>query len=81
MKKKLAPGDWFVRCDRTGFKVPASETRREWNGQIVWEGVYEPRHPQDFVRGVRDDQTVPFARPVNTEDTFLSTNEVTKDDL
>ena len=23
-----------------------------------------PRHPQDFVEGVADDQTVPIARPV-----------------
>ncbi len=81
MKKKLAPGDWYVSCDKTGFKVPASETRKEWNGLIVWEQVYEARHPQDFVRGVRDDQTVPFARPVNTADNFVAVNEVQPEDL
>ena len=76
----LAPGDWHCVCDRTGFRVPASQTRREWNGLQVWEKVYETRQPQDYVRGVRDDQSVPFARPVS-EPSFLGTNEVQPEDL
>lgn len=81
MRTTLTPGDYFVRCDRTGFKVPASECVREWDGKIVWREVYEPRHPQDFVRGVREDNSLPFARPVSGADRFLGTNEVTSDDL
>ena len=41
----------------------ASRTRKEWNGLIVLDRFWEPRHPQDFVKGVKDDQTVPEARP------------------
>lgn len=56
-------GDWDVIDDRTGFKVKASETVREWTGlRVHWTQV-DPRHPQDFVRGVPDRQKVPFTRP------------------
>ena len=75
-----AHGDFNRICDRTGFKVKASRTRMEWNGLIVRVEDWEPRHPQDFVRGRRDRQAVRNARPEQT-DTFLATNEVTADDL
>lgn len=35
----------------------------EWNGLRVHRRHWEPRHPQDFVRGVADEQSVPNARP------------------
>lgn len=38
-------------CDRTGFRVPAGELAKEWNGAMVRRQSWEPRHPQDFVRG------------------------------
>ena len=41
---------------------------------------YEPRQPQDFVRGVKDEQAVPEPRP-DPPDYFLEDNEVTADDL
>ncbi|MCF4166336.1 hypothetical protein L2U69_11830 [Zavarzinia compransoris] len=74
------PGDHWVICDRTGFKVRASETRKEWNGLRVWNKVWEPRHPQDFVRGRADDQAVRDARP-RQEDVFLSPGDVTPENL
>ena len=73
-------GDHNVICDRSGFKVKASQTRMEWNGLRVRIEDWEPRHPQDFVRGRADRQTVADARPEPT-DVFLETNEVTADDL
>jgi hypothetical protein len=57
------PGSFYRNDDRTGFKTPAENTVKEWTGRIVRNKSYEPRHPQDFVRGVRDDQSVPDARP------------------
>lgn len=44
-------------CDRCGYKVHLSELRREWNGLMTCFGgttnnCWEPRNPQDFVRGV-----------------------------
>lgn len=48
----------------------AERTRKEWTGRIVRDQSWEPRQPQDLVRGVIDDQSVPEARPRQT-DVFL----------
>lgn len=57
------PGGFYRICDRTGFAVRAGRTRKQWNNIIVREQSFEERQPQDFVRGRRDDQTVPEPRP------------------
>lgn len=57
------PGTFYRIDDRSGFKVRSYHTKKEWNGLIVREQSWEPRQPQDLVRGVPDDQTVPEARP------------------
>ena len=62
-RQKLRHGDFWRICDRTGFRVPASQTVREWNGLIVRSGVSEARHPQDFVRAKRENMRVPDPRP------------------
>ena len=73
-------GDFNRICDRSGFKVKASETKEEWNGLIVREEDFETRHPQDFVRGKRDLQSVPKARP-DPPPNYIATNAVSPDDL
>lgn len=80
MANNYRPGDWFVICDRSGFKVRASECRKTWDGLFVHKSHFEPRHPQDFVRGIRDSQRVPISRP-RGEDRFLTTNQVQPEDL
>lgn len=75
-----SPGDYNVICDRTGQKKKASQCRMEWNGLFVRNESWEPRHPQDKIRGVIDDQRVPISRP-GGEDVFLGSNEVIADDL
>lgn len=77
-KNSFRSGDHFVQCDRSGFKVRVSTTKKEWHGRIVREVDFETRHPQDFVKGRRDRQNPPFAIPEPTDD-FLTANEVTKD--
>lgn len=57
------PGSFYRISDRTGFATRAEYTQMEWTGLIVERQVWEIRQPQDFVRGVNDDQTVPYARP------------------
>lgn len=55
----------FLRSDdRSGFTRRAEDTKAEWNELIVGKDLWEARQPQDFVRGVPDDQTVPSPRPV-----------------
>lgn len=60
-------GDYYRICDRTGYKVRARKTKREWTGNIVREQSFELRQPQDFVRGRKDPQTVPLPRPRQTD--------------
>lgn len=57
-------GSFYRTDDRTGFPQRAENTRKEWTGSIVDERVWEARQPQDLVRGVQDQQSVPEARPL-----------------
>lgn len=72
-RQAYVPGDHLVVCDRTGFRVLASEARKEWTGAIVRGRSWEPRHPQDFVRAKADQQAVTNARPM-AADRFLTTS-------
>lgn len=74
------PGDFNRICDITGFKVKASDTREQWDGLIVRKESWDFRHPQDFVKGKRDKQSVSRARPEGV-DQFLDPTDVTPDDL
>ena len=62
-----APGDYYVLDDISGFKVRHSRVRKIPGGQtgglLVDTKRWETQHPQDFVRGIVDDQRVPEARP------------------
>jgi len=49
--------------DRSGFVFPANEVVRQWDGLLVHKDEEEPRHPQEFVRGVVDDYAVRNPRP------------------
>ncbi len=63
IRNRHRPGDYLVVCDRTGVVRYRSQMRYEWNGLLVTKEAWEPRHPQDFVHAVPDDQSVPDARP------------------
>lgn len=64
------PGNFWRICEVCGFKYRASQTARRWDNLIVCDADFEERHPQDFVRGRKDNQTVPDARP-EPVDAFL----------
>lgn len=60
-------GKWLVICDRCGFKRMSDEVIKTWDNLIVCKptiktGCYETRHPQDFVRAVKEDPSVPYTR-------------------
>lgn len=75
------PGDWRANCDRCGGKYYASELRQEWTGlRVCAAHCWEPRHPQDMVRGVKDKQTPPWTRPA-PEPVYLAVGDVTADEL
>ena len=80
-------GQWNVICDRCGFQYKARQLRAEWTGLRVCCGAgtsdcWEPRHPQEFVRGKADRQMPPWTRP-GGEDRFVGDDvpEITQDDL
>lgn len=62
----LALGDWDAMCAYCGRKRKASEMKRD--GEFAM-GLYccpehaDIRHPQDFVRAIKDDMHVPWAQP------------------
>lgn len=61
------PGDYWMVCDRCGFDYRQSEMRQTWDGLWVCQKDWEPRHPQDFVKGIPDHQEVPVARPAESQ--------------
>jgi hypothetical protein len=61
----LRLGDYNAVCYSCGKKCKAGNMRRHWQGFFVCErpGCWEPRQPQDFVRGTADIQTPPWTQP------------------
>jgi hypothetical protein len=50
MTDGFRPGDYYVRCDRSGQKRLRSECVRQWDGLIVAREYAESRHPLDLQR-------------------------------
>jgi hypothetical protein len=63
-------GDWAAICDSCGRKLKGSDLRQRWDGLKVCSADWEPRQPQDFVRGVADYQAPPWTRP-EAQDLFV----------
>ena len=58
------PGKWLCICQRCGSKFLNDEVEKEWTGLLVCKKrCLDMRHPQDFVRSVPDDQSVPYTSP------------------
>jgi len=64
-------GDWDAMCDVCGRKFKASKLKMRWDGIMACPQDWEPRQPQDFVRGVPDPLLVPWVRDEAT-DTFIA---------
>ena len=67
----LLLGDWNATCFECGMKFKASTLKKHWQGYWVCAKHWEPRHPQDFVKGVADNQSAPWVQPMPT-DAFVS---------
>lgn len=56
-------GSHAAICDRCGFKRKSDDLRKEWTGLMVCKDTcWEARHPQDFLRGKKDDSSVEWTR-------------------
>lgn len=69
----FAAGLWNFICQRCGEKYKSSMMRMEWTGLRVCDRCWEPRHPQDLIRPIKDDQGVPWSNP-QTPPIFVSPN-------
>ena len=63
-------GAWKAICDVCGREYKSYQLTMRWDGLMVCQGDWEPRHPQDFVRGVADKIAPPWTRP-EPEDYFI----------
>jgi hypothetical protein len=61
-------GDYNAICDRCGFKYKFSKLKKTWDGLYCCSKCWEIRNPQDFVKGVLDNQSVPVTRPESTDE-------------
>jgi hypothetical protein len=61
----LSNGNYNAICDRCGSKFKFSMLKKEWDGLYVCtaNGCWEARQPQDYVKGIRDNMSVPVSRP------------------
>jgi len=61
---KFASGKhaWGI-SDRSGFRYPLSEMKREWNGLLVGKDEWEAKHPQLTPRSVSDSEALKDPRP------------------
>jgi hypothetical protein len=66
-----ASGEWNFICELCGAKRKSKDGVKTWDGHYVCSSHKEVRNPQDFVRGVRENLTVPWSRPP-TDDQFVS---------
>jgi hypothetical protein len=80
MIKPYKKGDYKAYCDRTGFRVYASDMRMQWDGLFVRKESWEIRHPQDYITSRKDPQSVPIPRPGSTP-VFIDINDVQPEDL
>jgi hypothetical protein len=67
-----ASGEWNFICELCGAKRKSKDGVKTWDGHYVCSSHKELRNPQDFVRGVRENLTVPWTRPP-TDDQFVAT--------
>lgn len=63
-------GDHYVISDLSGRKILASKSRKQWNGMIVADDEWEPRHQLDLIRARRERPGVRNPRP-EPADTFI----------
>jgi hypothetical protein len=67
------PGDEWVECQSCGLEYRKSQMRRRWDGLIVCQYDWEPRHPQDFVRARKDDMAAKGLINSPSDETFIET--------
>ena len=66
------PGGHWVICDMCGCAIRNFDAKKTWDGLVVCPDDWEPRHPQDFIRGIPDDSSPKGLVRTEPQDTFVS---------
>lgn len=68
MKNYYKKGTWNVQCPVCGFYYKSEELKKRWDGLMVCQKDWEPRHPQDLLKTFREENgQLPFTYPVPDE--------------
>lgn len=62
MPSYFKSGEWNFICDLCGRTGKSSEAAKTWDNHYVCARHKEVRNPQDFLRGVIDNPSVPWTR-------------------
>mgnify|MGYP003350678160 CR=1 FL=1 len=73
----LRVGDYNAICDVCGRKFKFSRLRQKWDNTWACEQDWEPRQPQDYLRGIPDNMSVPLSRP-DPPNSFIQDEIVTE---
>lgn len=69
-KSYWSSGQYNVECQECGFRYKSTQVTRRWDGIYVCEFCYEPRHPQELIRNIPEQNKMPFTSP--EVDVFIS---------
>lgn len=64
MRNWYKQGSANAICDICGKKFKLYELKKRWDGFWVCQSDWESRHPQDFIRGVKETLTLPITKPI-----------------
>lgn len=67
---RYADGEWNFYCDLCGRKEKSSNGVKTWDNHYVCRHHKEVRNPQDFIKGVRENPSLPWQRS-QPPDTFV----------
>jgi hypothetical protein len=73
----LRVGDYNAICDVCGRKFKFSRLRQKWDNTWACEQDWEPRQPQDYLKGIKDNMSVPLSRP-DPPNLFIQDETVTE---
>lgn len=65
MQSRLELGAWNTICDRCGLQFKNYSLKKTWDGLMVCECCWEPRHPQEILKPVREKISPPWVRTKN----------------
>lgn len=65
-QNRYKAGVWNALCDVCGQKYKSDQLLKRWDGLMTCKGDWEPRHPQDLIRAIKETSTtLPWSRPDN----------------